>query len=156
MTYGSGWFDATRKFGKMPKTGRTEKEALGADNNVAQCVRLLQSTTLLTPHPRSPAPAAEYKEANRRVRACCAGDRDASRSARPAAPCAPLSPGDAVFPAPQANNGKERKDLYTDNWDGSEYKGSQFNILNLLVVLFIGVPVLGLVFAYQTYGTLWG
>ena len=22
-----------------------------------------------------------------------------------------------------ANNGKERKDLYTDNWDGSEYKG---------------------------------
>ena len=23
----------------------------------------------------------------------------------------------------KANNGKERKDLYTDNWDGAEYKG---------------------------------
>lgn len=30
------------------------------------------------------------------------------------------------------------------------------NILSLLVVLFVGVPVLGLVFAYQTYGVLWG
>jgi len=55
-----------------------------------------------------------------------------------------------------ANNGKDRKDLYTDNWDGSEYKGSQFNILNLLVALFVLVPVLGLVFAYFSYGDLWG
>ena len=23
----------------------------------------------------------------------------------------------------KANNGKDRKDLYTDNWDGAEYKG---------------------------------
>lgn len=27
-----------------------------------------------------------------------------------------------------ANNGLERKDLYTDNWAGSEYRGSQFNV----------------------------
>jgi len=26
----------------------------------------------------------------------------------------------------QANNGKERKDLYTDNWDGDVYKGACF------------------------------
>ncbi|GLI61285.1 hypothetical protein VaNZ11_003636, partial [Volvox africanus] len=55
-----------------------------------------------------------------------------------------------------ANNGKERKDLYTDNWDGSEYKGSPFNILTLVGALFILTPVAGLVFAYYTYGTLWG
>ncbi|KXZ44385.1 hypothetical protein GPECTOR_68g356 [Gonium pectorale] len=55
-----------------------------------------------------------------------------------------------------ANNGKERKDLYTDNWDGSEYKGSPFNILTLVGALFILTPVAGLVFAYWSYGTLWG
>jgi hypothetical protein len=55
-----------------------------------------------------------------------------------------------------ANNGKERKDLYTDNWDGSEYKGSKFNILTLLAALFVLVPVLGLGFAYWSYGVLWG
>ncbi|WIA39531.1 hypothetical protein OEZ86_005621 [Tetradesmus obliquus] len=55
-----------------------------------------------------------------------------------------------------ANNGKERKDLYTDNWDGSEYKGSKFNILTVLALLSILTPVLGLVFAYTTFGVLWG
>lgn len=55
-----------------------------------------------------------------------------------------------------ANNGRERKDLYTDNWDGSEYKGSPFNMLSLLAVLFVATPVAGLAFAYFTYGDLWG
>jgi hypothetical protein len=40
--------------------------------------------------------------------------------------------------------------------DGSEYKGSPFNILSLLAALFILTPLLGLVFAYWSYGTLWG
>ena len=56
----------------------------------------------------------------------------------------------------EANNGRERKDLYTDKWDGDVYKGSPFNLLTLLAVLFVAVPALGLVFAYQTYGVLWG
>ncbi|KAG1655832.1 hypothetical protein FOA52_013288 [Chlamydomonas sp. UWO 241] len=55
-----------------------------------------------------------------------------------------------------ANNGKERKDLYTDNWDGSEYKGGDNNILTWVIALFFLVPVLGLGFAYWSYGTLWG
>ena len=55
-----------------------------------------------------------------------------------------------------ANNGKDRKDLYTENWDGSEYKGSPFNILNFIAALFVLVPVLGLAFAYWSYGDLWG
>ena len=29
----------------------------------------------------------------------------------------------------------QRKDLYSDNWDGDKYKGSGFNILSLLIVL---------------------
>jgi len=56
----------------------------------------------------------------------------------------------------EANNGRERKDLYTENWDGDVYKGSRWNILNLLIILFVAVPLFGLLFAYQTYGTLWG
>ena len=86
----------------------------------------------------------------------------------------------------QANNGKERKDLYSDNWDGDVYKGasrvarpfahlppphdtlcrkrahssmpagSGFNILTLVVTAFVLTPVLGLAFAYWSYGTLWG
>ena len=56
----------------------------------------------------------------------------------------------------EANNGKDRKDLYTDNWDGDKYKGNPVNILTVLAALSVLVPVLGLVFAYQTYGVLWG
>lgn len=48
-----------------------------------------------------------------------------------------------------ANNGRERKDLYTDAWDGDVYKGSPVNILTLLAALFVLVPIVGLVFAYQ-------
>ncbi|GAX83795.1 hypothetical protein CEUSTIGMA_g11220.t1 [Chlamydomonas eustigma] len=55
-----------------------------------------------------------------------------------------------------ANNGKERKDLYTDNWDGSEWKGGRFNILTFVASLFVLVPLAGLAFAYFTYGDLWG
>jgi hypothetical protein len=34
--------------------------------------------------------------------------------------------------------------------------GSGVNVLTLLIALFVGVPVIGLVFAYQSYGVLWG
>ena len=103
-----------------------------------------------------------------------------------------------------ANNGLERKDLYTDAWAGSEYRGSSNNIvrfsflagrwsgsgkrrfrwrkerkkeetkhttstppprkrktktkkqLTWLIVASVAAPALGLLFAWQTYGTLWG
>lgn len=48
------------------------------------------------------------------------------------------------------------QDLYTNNWDGSEYKGSGNNILTWLAVLFVATPVAGLVFAKLTYGVYWG
>ena len=96
--------------------------------------------------------------------------------------------GAALTRRAQANNGKERKDLYSDNWDGDVYKGdaaappharsgapsaqpaaprtaadlrpnpigSGFNVLNLVIVAFVLTPVLGLAFAYWSYGTLWG
>lgn len=51
-----------------------------------------------------------------------------------------------------ANNGRERKDLYTDAWDGDVYKGSPVNILTLLAALFFLVPIVGLVFAFQVSG----
>ena len=55
-----------------------------------------------------------------------------------------------------ANNGRERQDLYTDAWDGAEYKGSRWNILTLLAALSVLVPVAGLGFAYWSYGVYWG
>ena len=45
---------------------------------------------------------------------------------------------------------------YTDAWDGDKYKGSSFNILTVLLAISILTPLLGLVFAYKTYGVLWG
>jgi hypothetical protein len=56
----------------------------------------------------------------------------------------------------EANNGKERKDLYTDNWDGDVYKGSKFNVLTVILLASVVAPLAGLIFAYQTYGILWG
>ncbi|CEF98078.1 unnamed product [Ostreococcus tauri] len=64
--------------------------------------------------------------------------------------------GRRQFANRRANNGKDRKDLYTENWDGSEYKGGSFNILSLVAALFVLVPVALLIFAYTSYGTLWG
>ena len=55
-----------------------------------------------------------------------------------------------------ANGGKERKDLVSENWDGADYRGSNINILTVIVGLFVLVPLIGLVFAYFTWGTLWG
>ena len=56
----------------------------------------------------------------------------------------------------QANNGKDRKDLYTDNWDGDKYKGNPVNVLSVILVVSVLVPLAGLAFAYFTFGTLWG
>ena len=50
----------------------------------------------------------------------------------------------------------DRSDLYTDNWDGDTYKGSGVNILTVLIGLSLGVPVIGLVIAYFTWGEYWG
>ena len=56
---------------------------------------------------------------------------------------------------PKSNN-VDRSDLYTDNWDGDVYKGSGVNILTVLIGFTIGVPVIGLIFAYFTFGEYWG
>ena len=34
--------------------------------------------------------------------------------------------------------------------------GSSVNILTVLIVVAVGVPIIGLIFAYQSYGVLWG
>jgi hypothetical protein len=36
------------------------------------------------------------------------------------------------------------------------WTGGGFNILTFLSILFLGVPALGLLFAYKSYGVLWG
>lgn len=56
---------------------------------------------------------------------------------------------------PKSNN-VDRSDLYTDNWDGDVYKGSGVNILTVLIGFTVGVPIIGLIFAYFTFGEYWG
>ncbi|KAF8058884.1 hypothetical protein HT031_005452 [Scenedesmus sp. PABB004] len=55
-----------------------------------------------------------------------------------------------------ANNGRERKDLYTEAWDGSEWKGGNVNVLTVIAAISVLVPLLGLAFAFFTFGELWG
>eukprot|EP00775_Hariotina_reticulata_P007696 gene7696-7895_t len=62
----------------------------------------------------------------------------------------------------QAYERKERdvendmqKHLYTNNWQGDVYVGSNVNILTVIMGLTIAIPLLGLLFAYLSYGTLW-
>jgi hypothetical protein len=55
-----------------------------------------------------------------------------------------------------ANKGKDRKDLYTDNWEGSEFKGSSFNVLTVILIVSVLTPLFGIIFAYFSYGKLWG
>jgi hypothetical protein len=45
--------------------------------------------------------------------------------------------------------------LYSANWQGDVYTGSNWNILSFLMALVILVPVAGLLFAWLSYGTLW-
>lgn len=67
VTYGSGWFDATRKFGKV-KSGRS---AIGAPSETPRGnnpnSHHVSHTPLMFP-PAPLPPADEYREANRRVR----------------------------------------------------------------------------------------
>ena len=39
---------------------------------------------------------------------------------------------------------------------GDEWKGSQFNVLNVILAVSVLVPLLGLGFAYFSFGKLWG
>eukprot|EP00240_Pyramimonas_obovata_P006194 CAMPEP_0118932934 /NCGR_PEP_ID=MMETSP1169-20130426/10713_1 /TAXON_ID=36882 /ORGANISM="Pyramimonas obovata, Strain CCMP722" /LENGTH=309 /DNA_ID=CAMNT_0006875641 /DNA_START=95 /DNA_END=1028 /DNA_ORIENTATION=+ len=57
---------------------------------------------------------------------------------------------------PQKKDVVDRPDLYSDNWDGDVYVGSGWNELSVGLAIAIAVPVLGLIFALSTKGTLWG
>eukprot|EP01024_Parvocaulis_polyphysoides_P047538 TRINITY_DN4505_c2_g1_i2.p1 TRINITY_DN4505_c2_g1~~TRINITY_DN4505_c2_g1_i2.p1 ORF type:complete len:144 (-),score=17.33 TRINITY_DN4505_c2_g1_i2:301-732(-) len=46
--------------------------------------------------------------------------------------------------------------LYSENWEGGEYVGKKWNILTLILALTALVPLAVLIFAYFTYGELWG
>ena len=40
--------------------------------------------------------------------------------------------------------------------DGSVYKGSKFNVLTVIALASILTPLAGLIFAWWSYGVLWG
>ena len=58
--------------------------------------------------------------------------------------------------APPKKEFIDRPDLYTDNWDGETYKGSRWNILTVILALTFAVPLIGLIFAWFSYGRYWG
>lgn len=47
------------------------------------------------------------------------------------------------------------KRLYTDEWQGDVYVGSNWNIMTFLAIVTFLVPLLGLLVAWLSYGTLW-
>ena len=53
-------------------------------------------------------------------------------------------------------SGRDRDDLYTDAWDGSEWKGSKVNILTVLIAISVAVPAASIAFAFWSYGRYWG
>ncbi|KAK9807283.1 hypothetical protein WJX73_007703 [Symbiochloris irregularis] len=61
--------------------------------------------------------------------------------------------GDPTAFVPRRNR---EKDLYTDQWDGDKWKGSKLNGLTVITVISILAPVIGLLVAYFSYGSLWG
>lgn len=57
---------------------------------------------------------------------------------------------------PQKKDLVDRPDLYSDQWEGDVYVGSGWNELSVGLAIAIAVPVIGLIFALSTKGTLWG
>jgi len=53
-------------------------------------------------------------------------------------------------------NERDRPDLYSANWRGDTYTGSNINILTVIAAISILAPLLGLWVAFSTYGDLWG
>lgn len=47
------------------------------------------------------------------------------------------------------------KRLYSSQWQGDVYVGSNWNIMTYLAIVAFLVPLLGLLFAWLSYGTLW-
>lgn len=56
----------------------------------------------------------------------------------------------------QEQQRKDRPDLYSDRWQGDVYTGSRFNVLNVILVVSVLVPLLGIGFALWSYGKVWG
>lgn len=54
----------------------------------------------------------------------------------------------------RASQGESR--LQSDNWDGDVYIGSRWNELSILYLIFMLTPLLGLLFAWASYGVYWG
>lgn len=51
---------------------------------------------------------------------------------------------------------EDRPALFTDNWGGDVWQGGRINVLSVILLVSVLVPLGGLIFAYFTFGTLWG
>ncbi len=54
----------------------------------------------------------------------------------------------------RASQGEAR--LQSDKWDGDVYIGSRWNELSVLYLIFLVTPLVGLLFAWLSYGVYWG
>ena len=96
------------------------------------------------------------------MRAVSEGERGGGHDRRPRVPAHLALPPPLLSPERRraanraANNGLERKDLYTDAWAGSEWRGGKVNVLSVLIVISILTPAIGLAFAIWSYGVYWG
>ena len=118
VRYGSGWYESTKRLSKRKSTAETLgapllQPGLRAQRHVPpraarRAVRARTRLAAAWSHPRRVARACSRVPLRQRPGEC---PRRGGRMC-------------ATDAASQANNGKERKDLYSDNWDGDVYKGA--------------------------------
>ena len=82
----------------------------------------------------------------------CQAEREDQPSARDPQRLVPES----SRPPPDQKRRDRESSLYSDSWAGDAWRGSKFNILTIIVIVSLLAPVLGLIFAWQTYGVYWG
>jgi hypothetical protein len=164
VSYGSDWYEATRRLSKR----RSTREALSAcAAALSACAAGSRTLTRAVPMSRQPSTA-------RQTSGCATGLREARGA------CANAARFDAC-PAGQQRQGAQGpvlRQLGRRRVQGCAAgcvapaskasrimcgrdaarppTGSGFNILNVVLVAFFLTPVLGLAFAYWSYGVLWG
>lgn len=150
VTYGAGWYDATRKAARRKPVCASVRLAVVK----VRALSLLTPPTPYAPHKRPPAYygfSMLVTTPPPRVQPSTVLPTSAPTTAA-SGKTFTLTRGTAANT--RARRG-ERRGL-RQSLTHPRLSGSGFNILSLLILLFVAVPIAGLVFAAQTFGTLWG
>lgn len=69
---------------------------------------------------------------------------------------APTKPHASLSPAEVIRTRAEKVKQYVEGWKSDVDMPSRMNVMNSLVLLAVACPIAGLLFAWASYGHLWG